>query len=145
MKQKKIKIGNGLNKMIYDRDENPVDGVKLPFEQMAMLCQEGEKLGVELARQMMGFGFDFYGSFVRTYALSQMAAYLKVFAKDKGFDAMAMFDILTPKFTKEAEEMLEEIKAEQHEQQKCGYMFLDLNTAVGAKEFKKILKNLEDE
>jgi hypothetical protein len=74
-----------------------------------------------------------------------MVACLKVFAKDKGFDAMAMFDILSPRFTKEAEEMLEEIKTEEHEQQKCGYMYLDLNTAVGAKEFKKILKNLEDE
>ena len=112
MKQKKIKIANGLNKLIYDRDEDPVDGVKLPFEQLAMLCREGEILGVELSKQMMGYGFDFYGTFVRTYALSQMVACLKVFAKDRGFDAMAMFDILTPKFTKEAEEMLEEIKAE---------------------------------
>ena len=112
MKQKKMKIGNGLNKLVYDRDEDPVDGVKLPFEQLAVLCHEGETLGVELAKQMMGYGFDFYGTFVRTYALSQMAAYLKVFAKDKGFDAMAMFDILTPKFTKEAQEMLEEIKNE---------------------------------
>jgi hypothetical protein len=145
MKQKKTKNGNGLNKLVYDRDENPVDGVKLPFEELAMLCEEGEKLGVQLARDMMGYGFDYYGTFVRTYALSQMVACLKVFAKDKGFDAMAMFDILTPRFTKEAEEMLEEIKAEEHEQQKCGYMFLDLNTAVGAKEFKKILKNLESE
>ena len=112
MKQKKIKIANGLNKLIYDRDEDPVDGVKLPFEQLAVLCREGEILGVELSKQMMGYGFDFYGTFVRTYALSQMVAYLKVFAKDKGFDAMAMFDILTPKFTKEAQEMLEEIKNE---------------------------------
>ena len=112
MKQKKIKIANGLNKLIYDRDEDPVDGVKLPFEQLAMLCREGEILGVELSKQMMGYGFDFYGTFVRTYALSQMVACLKVFAKDKGFDAMAMFDILTPKFTKEAQEMLEEIKNE---------------------------------
>ena len=112
MKQKKIKIGNGLNKLIYDRDETPVDGVKLPFEQLAVLCHEGETLGVKLAKQMMGYGFDFYGTFVRTYALSQMVAYLKVFAMDKGFDAMAMFDILTPKFTKEAQEMLEEIKNE---------------------------------
>ena len=107
-----MKIGNGLNKLIYDRDEDPVDGVKLPFEQLAMLCREGEILGVELSKQMMGYGFDFYGTFVRTYALSQMVAYLKVFAKDKGFDAMAMFNILMPKFTKEAQEMLEEIKNE---------------------------------
>ena len=112
MKKKKMKIGNGLNKLVYDRDEDPVDGVKLPFEQLAVLCREGEILGVELSKQMMGYGFDFYGTFVRTYALSQMVAYLKVFAMDKGFDAMAMFNILMPKFTKEAQEMLEEIKNE---------------------------------
>jgi hypothetical protein len=112
MKQKKTKIGNGLNKMVYDRSENPVDGVKLPFEQLKILCEEGEKLGVALARQMMGYGFDYYGTFVRTFALSQMVAYLKVFAGAKGFDAMAMFDMLTPKFTKEAQEMLEEITKE---------------------------------
>ena len=79
---------------------------------MAVLCHEGETLGVKLAKLMMGYGFDFYGTFVRTYALSQMVACLKVFAKDKGFDAMAMFDILTPQFTKEAQEMLGEIKNE---------------------------------
>ena len=112
MKQKKMKIGNGLNKLVYDRDEDPVDGVKLPFEQLAVLYHEGETLGVELAKQMMGYGFDYYGPFVKTFALSQMVACLKVFAKDHGFDAMAMFDILTPKFTKEAEQMLEEIKNE---------------------------------
>ena len=47
-----------------------------------------------------------------TFALSQMVACLKVFAEDQGFDAMAMFNILMPKFTKEAQEMLEEIKNE---------------------------------
>jgi hypothetical protein len=41
-----------------------------------------------------------------------MVAYLKVFAGAKGFDAMAMFDMLTPKFTKEAQQMLEEITKE---------------------------------
>ena len=87
MKQKKMKIGNGLNKLVYDRDEDPVDGVKLPFEQLAVLYHEGETLGVELAKQMMGYGFDFYGTFVRTYALSQMVACLKVFAKDHGDNA----------------------------------------------------------
>ena len=118
MKQKKLSIGNGLNKLVYDRSENPVDGVKLPFEQLKILCEEGEKLGVELAKQMMGYGFDYYGTFVRTYALTQMVAYLKVFAAAKGFDAMAMFDALTPKVTREAEQMLEEIKAEKRQQQK---------------------------
>ena len=34
MKQKRIKIANGLNKLVYDRDEDPVDGVKLSFEQL---------------------------------------------------------------------------------------------------------------
>ena len=113
MKQKKMKIGNGLNKLVYDRDENPVDGVKLPFEQLAVLYHEGEKLGVQLAREMMGYGFDYYGTFIRTFALSQMVACLKVFAEDKGFDAMAMFNILMPKFIKEAQEILEEIKNEE--------------------------------
>ena len=113
MKKKKMMIGNGLNKLVYDRCETPVDGVKLPFEQLKLLHEEGEKLGVELAKQMMGYGFDYYGVFVRTFALSQMVACLKVFAKENGFDAMAMFEALTPKFTKEAEQMLEEIKADE--------------------------------
>ena len=112
MKQKKMEIGNGLNKLVYDRDEDPVDGVKLPFEQLAVLYHEGEKLGVQLARQMMGYGFDYYGTFVRTFALSQMVACLKVFAEDKGYDAMAMFNILMPKFTEDAKQILEEIKNE---------------------------------
>ena len=60
MKKKKIKIGNGLNKMVYNRDETPVDGIKLPFDQLAILYNEGEKLGVELAKLMMGYGFDYY-------------------------------------------------------------------------------------
>ena len=112
MKQKKIKIANGLNKLVYDRDEDPVDGVKLPFEQLAVLYHEGEKLGVKLARDMMGYGFDYYGTFVKTFALAQMVACLKFFAEDQRYDAMAMFNILMPKFTKGAQEMLEEIKNE---------------------------------
>ena len=144
MKKKKMKIGNGLNKLVYDRGENPVDGVKLPFQQLVMLYKEGERLGVELARQMMGYGFDYYGTFVRTFALSQMVAYLKVFAKAKGFDAMAMFEALTPKFTKEAEQMLEEIEAEKRQQQ-TGYKYLDLNCAADRKEFRKVLENLKNE
>ena len=124
MKKKKITIGNGLNKMVYNRDETPVDGIKLPFDQLAILYNEGEKLGVELA--------------------SQMVAYLKVFAGAKGFDAMAMFDMLTPKFTKEAQEMLEEIEAEKRQQQ-TGYKFLDLSCARDRKEFNKIMKNLKNE
>ena len=113
MKKKKMMIGNGLNKLVYDRLETPVDGVKLPFEQLKLLHEEGEKLGVELAKQMMGYGFDYYGVFVRTFALSQMVACLKVFAEDQGYDAMAMFNILMPKFIKEAQEILEEIKNEE--------------------------------
>ena len=58
------------------------------------------------------YGFDYYGSFIRTYALTQMMAYLKVFAADKGFDIKPMYETLMPSFTKEAEQMLEEIKAE---------------------------------
>ena len=144
MKRKKI-IGNGLNKMVYDRSETPSDGVKLPFEQLAMLHEEGEKLGVELAKVMMGYGFDYYGTFVRTLALSQMVAYLKVFAAENGFDAMALFDALTPKFTKEAEQVLKEINAEHREQPMCDFKILDLNSAADAKELKRMLKNLEKE
>ncbi len=144
MKQKKIKIGKGLNKLVYDRNEIPEDGVKLPFEQLAIMYDQGEKLGVELAKQMMGYGFDFYGTFVRTYALTQMVAYQKVFSAAKGFDAMAMFEALTPKFIKEAEQALESIEAEDRQQQQNGFKFLDLNCAEDAKEFKKIMKNLED-
>ena len=145
MKQKKIKMGNGLNKMVYGHGETPVDGVKLPSEQLKMLYEEGEKLGVALARQMMGYDFNFYGTFVRTIALTQMVAYLKVFAKAKGFDAMAMFETLMPKFTEDAEQMLKEIQAEERQQPKCGLKIIDLNTAAGAKEFKKMMKDLENE
>ena len=145
MKQKKKMIGNGLNKLVYGRGENPVDGVKLPFEQLAKLYDEGDKLGVALAKQMMGYGFDYHGTFVRTVALTQMVAYLKVFAKAKGFDAMAMFETLTPMYTREAEQMLKQIQAEERQQPKCGLKILDLNTAEGAKEFKKMLKDLENE
>ena len=145
MKQKKITIGKGLNKMVYNRNEIPADGVKLPFEQLKMLCEEGDKLGVELAKQMMGYGFNCYGIFVKTYALTQMVAYLKVFAAAKGFDAMAMFEAMTPKFTKEGEQMLEVIESEKRQQQKSGFKFLDLDNKTDAKVIKGILKNLENE
>ena len=144
MKQKKITIGKGLNKMVYNRNEIPVDGVKLPFEQLKVLCEEGDKLGLELARQMMDYGFDFYGIFVKTYALTQMVAYLKVFAAAKGLDAMAMFEALTPKFTKEGELMLEVIESEKRQQQRSGFKFLDLSCPADVKEFKKVMKNLKD-
>ena len=145
MKQKKITIAKGLNKMVYNRNEIPVDGVKLPFEQLKVLCEEGDKLGVELARQMMDYGFDFYGIFVKIYALTQMVAYLKVFAAAKGFDAMAMFEAMTPKFTKEGEQMLEVIESEKRQQQQSGFKFLDLYNKTDAKVIKGILKNLENE
>ena len=109
MKKKKNFIGKGLNKLVYDLDELPIDGSKLPLDQLGPLIHDAENLGVALAKTMMGYGFDYYGTFVKTYALSQMLAYLKVFSGAKGFDAMAMFEILTPKFTKEAQQMLEEI------------------------------------
>ena len=144
MKQKKITIGKGLNKMVYNRNEIPVDGVKLPFEQLKVLCEEGDKLGLKLARQMMDYGFDFYGIFVKTYALTQMVAYLKVFAAAKGFDAMAMFEAMTPKFTKEGEQMLEVIESEKRQQQRSGFKSLDLSCPADVKEFKKVMKNLKD-
>jgi hypothetical protein len=109
MKKKKNFIGKGLNKLVYDLDELPIDGTKLPLDQLGPLIHDAEDLGLKLAKTMMGYGFDYYGTFVKTYALSQMLAYLKVFSGAKGFDAMAMFEILTPKFTKEAQQMLEEI------------------------------------
>ena len=59
MKQKKMKIGKGLNKLVYGRDENPTDAVKVPLEDLKALCNEGEILGVELSKQMMGYGFDY--------------------------------------------------------------------------------------
>lgn len=144
MGKKKIKIGNDLNKMVYGHNENPEDGVKLPFEQLKKLYEEGDKLGVALARQMMGYDFNYYGTFVRTFALTQMVAYLKVFAKAKGYDAMAMFETMMPKFTEDAEQMLVEIQAEEQQQPKCGLKIIDLNTAAGAKKFKKMMKDLED-
>ena len=145
MKQKKMKIGNGLNKLVYGRDENPTDAVKVPLEDLKALCNEGELLCVELLRQMMGYGFDYYGTFIRTFALTQMVAYLKVFAEEKGFDAMAMFEAMMPKFTREAQQMLEEIKAEDRQQKKINFKILDLNNSADVKEFKKIMKNLKDE
>ena len=57
---------------------------------------------------------------------------------------MAMFDMLTPKFTKEAQQMLEEIEAEKRQQQ-TGCKFLDLSCARDRKEFNKIMKNLKNE
>ncbi len=145
MKQKKVTIGNGLNKLVYGRGENPVDGVKLSKDELAKLFDEGEKLGVALARQMVGYGFDYHGTFVRTFALTEMVAYLKVFAKAKGFDAMAMFEAMTPRFTKDAEQMLKVIEAEEQQQLMCGCKLIDLNTPAGAKEFKKLKKDLENE
>ena len=54
MKQKKMKIGTGLNKLVYGCNEIPTDGVKLPLEHLKALYKEGEILGVELSKQMMG-------------------------------------------------------------------------------------------
>ncbi len=115
MKKKKktnVSINKGLNKMVYRSNEAPKDGLKLPIRDLATLVDEGEKLAVTLAEQMVNYGFDYYGSFIRTYALAQTMAYLKVFAADKGFDIKPMYERLMPSFTKEAEQMLKEIKAE---------------------------------
>ena len=93
--------------------------------------------------KMVSYGNSYYGSFIRTYALTQMVAYLKVFAADSGFDIMPMFETLMPSFTKEAQQVLEEIKAEKRQQQ-TGYKFLDLDNEADAKEFKAMLNNLRD-
>ena len=148
MKKKKtttVNVNKGLNKMVYRGNEVPEGGVKLPIRNLATLVDEGEKLAVMMAEQMVNYGFDYYGSFIRTYALTQMMAYLKVFAADKGFDIMPMYETMMPSFTKEAEQMLEEIKAEKRKQQGRGYKSLDLNCAADRKEFKTMMKNLGSE
>ena len=148
MKKKKtttVSVNKGLNKMVYRGNEAPEGGVKLPIRNLATLVDEGEKLAVMMAEQMVNYGFDYYGSFIRTYALTQMMAYLKVFAADKGFDIKPMYETLMPSFTKEAEQMLEEIKAEKRKQQGRGYKFLDLNCTADRKEFKTMMKNLGSE
>jgi hypothetical protein len=58
---------------------------------------------------------------------------------------MAMFEAMMPKFTREAQQMLEEIKAEDRQQKKINFKILDLNNSADVKEFKKIMKNLKDE
>ena len=142
-KKTTVSVNKGLNKMVYQGNEVPEGGVKLPIQSLATLVDEGEKLGVVLAEQMVNYGNSYHGSFIRTYALTQMVAYLKVFAADSGFDIMPMFETLMPSFTKEAQQMLEDIKAEKRQQQ-TGYKFLDLDNEADAKEFKTMLKNLRD-
>ena len=142
-KKTTVSVNKGLNKMVYQGNEVPEGGVKLPIQSLATLVDEGEKLAVMLAEQMVSYGNSYYGSFIRTYALTQMVAYLKVFAADSGFDIMPMFETLMPSFTKEAQQVLEEIKAEKRQQQ-TGYKFLDLDNEADAKEFKTMLKNLRD-
>lgn len=138
-------VNKCLNKMVYRGYEVPEGGVKLPIQSLAGLVEESEKLGVLLAKQMVGYDFSYFGSFIRTYALTQQVAYLKVFAADGGFDIMPLFENLMPSFTKEAERMLEDIKAEKRQQQGRGYRFLDLNCATDAKVFKGMLKNMGNE
>jgi hypothetical protein len=137
-KKTTVSVNKGLNKMVYQGNEVPEGGVKLPIQSLATLVDEGEKLAVMLTEQMVSYGNSYHGSFIRTYALTQMVAYLKVFAADSGFDIMPMFETLMPSFTKEAQQMLEEIKAERRQQQ-TGYKFLDLDNEADAKEFKAML------
>ena len=137
-----VSVNKGLNKMVYQGNEVPEGGVKLPIQNLATLVDEGEKLAVMLTEQMVNYGNSYHGSFIRTYALTQMVAYLKVFAADSGFDIEPMFKTLMPGFTKEAQQMLEEIKAEKRQQQ-TGYKFLDLNCTADRKEFEKMMKNMK--
>ena len=137
-----VSVNKGLNKMVYQGNEVPEGGVKLPIQILATLVDEGEKLAVMLTEQMVNYGNSYHGSFIRTYALTQMVAYLKVFAADSGFDIEPMFKTLMPGFTKEAQQMLEEIKAEKRQQQ-TGYKFLDLNCTADRKEFEKMMKNMK--
>ena len=143
--KKTMKCENkGLNKMVYQGDEMPEGGVKVPIQNLKVLVDEGEKLAVMLAEQMVNYGYSYYGSFIKTYALTQMVAYMKVFAADRGFDIMAMFEAMMPSFTREAQLMLEDIKAEKR-QRDTGFKFLELDNKTDAKVFKGILKNLDNE
>ena len=50
MKQKKITIGKGLNKMVYNRNEIPVDGVKLPFDRKDLCADTNGRISEGFCR-----------------------------------------------------------------------------------------------
>ena len=47
-----VSVNKGLNKMVYQGNEVPEGGVKLPIQSLATLVDEGEKLAVMLTEQM---------------------------------------------------------------------------------------------
>lgn len=112
MKKKiEIRIGKGLNPMIY-KGAKPVDGVKVPVEILRRLVNEGENLANDICKLITGYGHSYYGIFIQTYALTQAYACLKAVAKDEGFDNEKLARYLLPDFEKEAEQMVKEIKEE---------------------------------
>ena len=112
MKKKiEIRIGKGLNPMIY-KGAKPVDGVKVPVEILRRLVNEGENLANDICKLITGYGHSYYGIFIQTYALTQAYACLKAVAKDEGVDNEKLARYLLPDFEKEAEQMVKEIKEE---------------------------------
>ena len=109
MKKKiEIRIGKGLNPMIY-KGAKPVDGVKVPVEILRRLVNEGENLANDICKLITGYGHSYYGIFIQTYALTQAYACLKAVAKDEGFDNEKLARYLLPDFEKEAEQMVKKI------------------------------------
>ena len=111
-KQKKVR-NNGLNPMVIRKGAIiPPGAEKLPIEDLSFLVGEGQKLTVELVKLLSPHGYNYYGTFVQTFALSQAFACLIEVAKAKGLDAKAMHDMVMPMFLAEAKEMVENIVRE---------------------------------
>ena len=111
-KQKKVR-NNGLNPMVLRKGAIiPPGAEKLPIEDLSFLVGEGQKLTAKLVELLSSFAFDYYGTFIQTYALSQTIAYLFEVAKAKGLDAKAMQDMVMPIFQADAKEMVDGILKE---------------------------------
>ena len=108
-KQKKVK-NNGLNPMVYRKgDAFPQNGEKVPIDDLEFLVGEGEKLTSKLVGLLAPYGYNYYGTFVQTFALARSLAILIEISKVKGLDAKAMHDVAMPMFLAEAKEMVDEI------------------------------------
>ena len=111
-KQKKVR-NNGLNPMLIgEGDIIPPGAEKLPIEDLSFLVGEGQKLTVELVKLLSPHGYNYYGTFVQTFALSQAFACLIEVAKAKGLDAKAVQDMVMPIFQADAKEMVDGILKE---------------------------------
>ena len=111
-KQKKVR-NNGLNPMLIgEGDIIPPGAEKLSIEDLSFLVGEGQKLTAKLVKLLSQFAFDYYDTFIQTYALSQIIAYLFEVAKAKGLDAKAMQDMVMPIFQADAKEMVDGILKE---------------------------------